>query len=112
MSRLCECCNDRIIVFPFRFLYQGREVSYRSVLDRSISTRRQALYKSHGFDIERWADLLSEERALRKEIGKIAEDYDEETWKKNEKELEQRETELRSGMKEINSDDEQPHNRV
>ncbi|KAJ7097293.1 hypothetical protein B0H15DRAFT_961655 [Mycena belliarum] len=39
------------------FLYQGCEVSYSSVLDRSISARREALYKTRGFDIERWMDL-------------------------------------------------------
>ncbi|KAJ3537947.1 hypothetical protein NM688_g6592 [Phlebia brevispora] len=68
------------------FLYQGREVSYSSVLDRSISTRRQALYKAHGFDIERWVDLLGEARATRKEISLIAEDYDERRWKEREDE--------------------------
>lgn len=61
----------------FRFLYQGREVSYSSVLDRSISTRREALYKSRGLDIEHWMDLVAEAKGLRKEIARIAEDYDE-----------------------------------
>lgn len=51
-------------------------MSYSSVLDRSISTRRQALYKEHGFDIERWADLMTEAKGLRREIAKIAEDYE------------------------------------
>ena len=60
----------------FRFLYQGREVSYSSVLSRSISARRQSLYKSHGFDIDRWVELTSEAKTLRREISKIAEDYD------------------------------------
>ncbi|KAI0062502.1 hypothetical protein BV25DRAFT_639110 [Artomyces pyxidatus] len=58
------------------FLYQGREVTYSSVLDRSISSRRRALYKTRGFDIERWHDLVAEARGLRKEIGQIARDYD------------------------------------
>ncbi|RDB29485.1 Calcium uniporter protein 5, mitochondrial [Hypsizygus marmoreus] len=60
------------------FLYQGREVSYTSVLDRSISTRREALYKSRGFDIEHWMDLMNDAKNLRKEIARIAEDYEEE----------------------------------
>ncbi|KDQ32598.1 hypothetical protein PLEOSDRAFT_21524 [Pleurotus ostreatus PC15] len=59
------------------FLYQGREVSYSSILSRSISTRREALYKSRGLDIERYVDLIAEEKAIKREISKIAEDYDE-----------------------------------
>ncbi|KAF7329561.1 MCU domain-containing protein [Mycena kentingensis (nom. inval.)] len=43
------------------FLYQGREVSYSSVLDRSISARRET---------------LAEARSLKREIGRIEEDYD------------------------------------
>lgn len=58
------------------FLYQGREVSYSSVLDSSISTRREALYKMHGLDIDRWLDLVSEKKGLAKEIGRIAQDYE------------------------------------
>ncbi|TFK52783.1 hypothetical protein OE88DRAFT_1711675 [Heliocybe sulcata] len=58
------------------FLFQGREVSYSSVLHQSISTRRDALYKSKGFDIDRWVDLTNEARELRREIGRIAEDYE------------------------------------
>lgn len=60
------------------FLYQGREVSYTSVLDRSVSTRREALYKSRGLDIGRWMELLGERRTLKNEIERIAEDYDDE----------------------------------
>lgn len=58
------------------FLYQGREVSYSSVLAQSISKRRDTLYKTHGFDVERWMDLVGERKSLRKEIGRIAEDYE------------------------------------
>ncbi|KAF8079040.1 hypothetical protein FPV67DRAFT_1616599 [Lyophyllum atratum] len=60
------------------FLYQGREVSYSSVLDQSISTRREALYKSRGLDIDQWMDFVAEAKSLRREISRIAEDYDEE----------------------------------
>ncbi|THH17232.1 hypothetical protein EW146_g3537 [Bondarzewia mesenterica] len=63
------------------FLYQGREVSYSSVLDHSISARREALYKARGLDIERWGDLIAEARTLRREIGQIAQDY-EQNWQK------------------------------
>ncbi|EPQ50546.1 hypothetical protein GLOTRDRAFT_123551 [Gloeophyllum trabeum ATCC 11539] len=58
------------------FLFQGREVSYSSVLHQSISARRDALYKARGFDIDRWVDLTNEARAIKREIGKIAEDYE------------------------------------
>ncbi|KAJ4489968.1 hypothetical protein J3R30DRAFT_12307 [Lentinula aciculospora] len=58
------------------FLYQGREVSYTSVLDRSVSSRREALYKKRGLDIEKWMELVSERRHLMREIGQIKEDYE------------------------------------
>lgn len=61
----------------FRFLYQGREVSYSSVLAQSINRRRDTLYKSRGFDVERWAELVNERKSLSREIGRIAEDYEE-----------------------------------
>ncbi|CAE6445223.1 unnamed protein product [Rhizoctonia solani] len=60
------------------FLYQGmtrREVSYSSLLKQSISTRRMRLYESKGFDLDLWADLVSEEKQLKREIHKIADDY-------------------------------------
>jgi hypothetical protein len=46
-------------------------------LDRSISARREALYKARGLDIELWQDLVSDQRSLTREIKRIAEDYDE-----------------------------------
>ncbi|KAJ7201112.1 hypothetical protein GGX14DRAFT_659154 [Mycena pura] len=58
------------------FLYQGREVSYTSVLDRSVSARREALYKGRGLDIERWAELRAEAVTLRREIRRIEADYE------------------------------------
>ncbi|KAG9226985.1 hypothetical protein CCMSSC00406_0003342 [Pleurotus cornucopiae] len=75
------------------FLYQGREVSYSSILSRSISTRREALYKSRGLDIERYVDLIAEEKTIRREISKIAEDYDEVRSERREEEEEQKVTE-------------------
>ena len=84
-----------------RFLYQGREVSYSSVLDRSVSARRQALYKARGFDIDRWADLITEAKGLRREISKIAEDYDERRWKEREAEREKVEEQAKKEVEEI-----------
>lgn len=52
-------------------------MSYSSVLAQSINKRRDTLYKSHGFDVERWAELVSERKSLGREIGRIAEDYEE-----------------------------------
>ncbi|GJJ16298.1 hypothetical protein Clacol_010595 [Clathrus columnatus] len=54
----------------------GREVSYTSVLSQSVSARRLALYKAKGFNLERWADLIAERKTLRREMNRIAEDYD------------------------------------
>ncbi|KAF8688128.1 Mitochondrial calcium uniporter, partial [Rhizoctonia solani] len=57
------------------FLYQGREVSYSSLLKQSVSTRRARLYESKGLDLDLWADLVTEEKQLKREIHKIADDY-------------------------------------
>lgn len=76
-------------------------MSYSSVLHRSVSTRRQALYKSHGFDVERWADLINEEKALRKEISKIAEDYDQHRGKEQDEDREQQEAQASQDVKEM-----------
>ena len=76
------------------FLYQGREVSYSSVLQHSVSARREALYKARGLDVERWLDRVGERRALRREIGKIAEDYDERVWKARQEERGERQKDV------------------
>ena len=52
-------------------------MSYSAVLDHSVSARREVLYKARGLDIDRWMDLVSEAKGLRREISKIGEDYDE-----------------------------------
>ncbi|KAF3126025.1 hypothetical protein TWF594_001264 [Orbilia oligospora] len=57
------------------FLYHNREVSYRSVLHATISRRQLALYDQHGFDMDRWQELLDEGRSLRREIKIVAEEY-------------------------------------
>jgi len=58
------------------FLYQGREVSYTTILSSSISNRRQTLYESRGLDIDRWKDLMEERRVLRREIDRIRGEYE------------------------------------
>ncbi|TFK69837.1 hypothetical protein BDN72DRAFT_878182 [Pluteus cervinus] len=58
------------------FLYQGREVSYSSVLRHSISARRNALYDTRGFDIDIWVDKMKEVKEIKKEIMRIKEDYE------------------------------------
>lgn len=65
------------------FLYQGRDVSYSSVLNRSVSARREALYKQRGLDIDRWLDLIAEAKSIKKEISRIAEDYEDSDKDKN-----------------------------
>ncbi|KZT63608.1 hypothetical protein DAEQUDRAFT_680072 [Daedalea quercina L-15889] len=77
------------------FLYQGREVTYSSVLQHSVSARRDSLYKARGLDVERWLDLVSERKTLRTEIGKIAEDYDERVWKARQEERDEQRTDVR-----------------
>ena len=64
-----------IIIGYIFFLQQGREVSYSSVMNTSVSRRRAQLYESRGFDIDRWTDLVTEEKAIKREISKIAQDY-------------------------------------
>lgn len=61
------------------FLYNNREVSYRSVLNMTVSKRQMKLYQSRRFDIDRWEELVEGGKALRREIAAIAEQYDE-TW--------------------------------
>ena len=83
-----------VIIGYLWFLYQGREVSYSSVLQHSVSARREALYKARGLDVERWLDLVGERKALRREIGKIAEDYDERVWNARQEERDERQKEV------------------
>ena len=59
------------------------------------------MYKSHGFDIEQWADLIAEEKAVRKEISKIADDYDERRWKERDQEQEDQEELASKEIKEL-----------
>lgn len=58
------------------FLYNNREVSYRSALNLTISRRQTKLYEQRSFDLQRWEALIDEGNALRKEIKKVAAEYD------------------------------------
>ena len=60
--------------------YHNREVSYSSLLDLSITARQRTLYEKHGLDIDRWTEMVAEAKTLRREIIRIAADYDIE-WK-------------------------------
>ncbi|WVR07276.1 hypothetical protein IAU60_004317 [Kwoniella sp. DSM 27419] len=57
-------------------IYHNREVSYSSLLDLSISARQRKLYGEAGLDIERWTEMVAEAKTLRREISRIAADYD------------------------------------
>lgn len=83
-----------VIIGYLWFLYQGREVSYASVLQHSVSARREALYNAHGLDVERWLDLVGERKARRREIARIAEDYDERVWKARQEERDEQQKEI------------------
>lgn len=74
-----------------RFLYRGREVSYSSVLHHSVAARREALHKARGLDIDRWTDLVGEAKNIRREMSKIAEDYDQGEVRESEEEIKGRE---------------------
>lgn len=56
--------------------YHNREVSYSSLLDLSITARQRKLYAEAGLDLEKWTEMVAEAKALRKEIERIAADYD------------------------------------
>ncbi|KFY24558.1 hypothetical protein V493_05169 [Pseudogymnoascus sp. VKM F-4281 (FW-2241)] len=58
------------------FLWHNREVSYRSALHATVSHQQNRLYIARGFDIATWESLVEEANALRKEVKKVAEEYD------------------------------------
>jgi calcium uniporter protein, mitochondrial len=67
------------------FLYHNREVSYRSMLNITITRRQAKLYDEKGFDVERWEELVQEGKELRSEIRRVAKEYDVD-WKEGKKE--------------------------
>ncbi|TVY81609.1 Calcium uniporter protein [Lachnellula suecica] len=58
------------------FLYHNREVSYRAALNLTVSRRQDKLYKTRGFELQKWESLIEEANALRKEIKGVAQEYD------------------------------------
>ena len=58
------------------FLYHNREVSYKSAMNITISSRQSKLYEARGFDLARWESLIEEGNALRREIKAVAAEYD------------------------------------
>ncbi|THH07826.1 hypothetical protein EW145_g3116 [Phellinidium pouzarii] len=58
------------------FLWHNREVSYRTVLTETTSRRQQKLYAECGFDIEAYHELIDEVKGLRREIKRVAWDYE------------------------------------
>ncbi|KAI5118836.1 hypothetical protein M0805_006156 [Coniferiporia weirii] len=58
------------------FLWHNREVSYRTVLSETTSRRQQKLYAERGFDIEAYHELIDEVKGLRREIKRVAWDYE------------------------------------
>lgn len=53
------------------------EMKWRDVVVNTQSSRRQnQLYTARGFDIIKWEGLVEEANALRKEIKKVADEYD------------------------------------
>jgi division protein CdvB (Snf7/Vps24/ESCRT-III family) len=58
------------------FLWHNREVSYRSALHATVSHQQNRLYTARGFDIGTWESLVEEANSLRKEVKKVAEEYD------------------------------------
>ena len=58
------------------FLYHNREVSYRSAMNFTISRRQQQLYTDRGFDLRKWEALIEDANSLRREVKKVASEYD------------------------------------
>ncbi|EPS29008.1 hypothetical protein PDE_03954 [Penicillium oxalicum 114-2] len=81
------------------FLYHNREISYKSALDFTVSTRQRKLYEKHNVDLQLWQSLIDEGKSIRREIKNIAAEYDAE-WDERVDEQDERVTEaLRSDKK-------------
>lgn len=81
------------------FLYHNREISYKSALDFTVSTRQRKLYQQHNIDLQLWESLIDEGKTLRREIKSIAAEYDAE-WDERADEQDERVTQaLRSNPK-------------
>lgn len=97
------------------FLYHNREVSYRSMLNITVTRRQAKLYDERGFDVERWEELVQEGKELRAEVRKVAREYDVD-WKEGKKEAvnkelwdeEERKREKRKPKENDDEDDDLP----
>lgn len=77
MIKLTGWCRIFLVILGYGwFLYYRREVSYRALLHMTVNSRQMKLYTERGFDIERWEELISDARSLRREIRNIADQYD------------------------------------
>ncbi|KAF7712739.1 Uncharacterized protein PECH_001387 [Penicillium ucsense] len=74
------------------FLYHNREISYKSALDFTISTRQRKLYEKFNVDLQLWESLIDEGKTIRREIKTIASEYDAE-WDERVDEQDERVTE-------------------
>ncbi|KAJ5899745.1 hypothetical protein N7495_004489 [Penicillium taxi] len=74
------------------FLYHNREISYKSALEFTVSTRQKKLYEQHNVDLQLWENLIDEGKSLRREIKSIAAEYDAE-WNERADEQDERVTE-------------------
>lgn len=94
------------------FLYHNREISYKSALDFTVSTRQKKLYQQHNVDLQLWETLIDEGKSLRREIKGIAAEYDAE-WNERVDEQDEMVTEaLRSDRKdEENKDNKEKDNK-
>ena len=58
------------------FLFISRELSYQAALKITVSRRQAALYQARGFDADVWEVLVQDANDLRREVRKVAEEYD------------------------------------
>lgn len=64
-------------------LHHNREVSYRAVVNATLTRRQQRLYLHHGLDMDQFQELIQQVKILRQTIQLIASEYDLE-WKQEE----------------------------
>lgn len=58
------------------FLFISRELSYQAALKITVSRRQSALYQARGFDANVWEAFVHDANDLRREIRKVADEYD------------------------------------
>lgn len=65
-------------------LNHNREVSYRAVLNETVSRRQQRLYQRHGLDIDQYQELINQAKSLRRTVKMIASEYYDLEWNQSE----------------------------